>query len=253
MHLAFDGPMRPDNLQPDLARPAPVPGPLSREDLIELGASFPTGRLVEWASGQLAATVGRESRLRTRGVDDAHLSGMKDLLGAVEKRTESEDAGDPDVPAIALAGRVRVEALGYLREAQRIAAAEFGPRPEVLAKFRRGVLIGFLIANLVRELEIILDLLREHAPDLSGAGGNAAFLGRGALLVEKLKEAKAGLDRACRELPTSQARRCHDKGLLYDLTRKLVRSGRLEFAPDREAAAFNFAGMRPPLDARGRG
>ena len=226
--------------------PPPLSGPLSPEDFIELGASFPTDRLVDWASGQLAAAKGKEARLQTRGVDEAHLSGIRDLLGTVEGRTPA----DPAAPAIAMAGHVRIEALGYLREAQRTAKAEFETRPDVLAKFRRGVRTGFLIANLARELEIVVDLLREHAPKLPGVD---AFLARGTLLVGNLKEAKAGLDRACRSLPTSQARQCHDKGLLYDLTRKLVRLGRQEFAPDPvHAAEFNFTGVKPRLGDGGR-
>jgi hypothetical protein len=56
---------------------------------------------------------------------------------------------------------------------------------------------------------------------------------------------------ACRALPAPQAQQCHDKGLLYDLTRKLVRVGRLEFALDPASAAdFNFTDVRQGRDAR---
>ena len=47
---------------------------LSREEFIELGVSTPTPLLVEWATGQMSATKGHESRLGVRGVNAATLS-----------------------------------------------------------------------------------------------------------------------------------------------------------------------------------
>src|SRR5258705_6691266 len=44
---------------------------LNREEFIELGVSIPTSFVTEWASGQVAATKGRESRLEMRGVNAA--------------------------------------------------------------------------------------------------------------------------------------------------------------------------------------
>lgn len=220
---------------------------LSREDYIELGAGVPTGTLVGWATDQLDATKGRESRLQSRGLNSAYLTGVKDLLGTIEGRG---DSAEPELPQLAQAQRLRAEALGFWREAQRIAKAEFGTKPDLLAKFRRGVLTGLLIDNLVKELEIVVSLLREHSTDLAALGGNEAFIGRGVLLIGRLRELKSGLDSACRALPAPQAQQCHDKGLLYDLTRKLVRVGRLEFALDPASAAdFNFTDVRLGRDA----
>lgn len=56
---------------------------------------------------------------------------------------------------------------------------------------------------------------------------------------------KADLDAACRALPAPALQQCHDKGLLYDETRRLVRIARLEFSLDPEQASkFNFSAVR---------
>jgi hypothetical protein len=219
---------------------------LAREEFIELGVSVATTSLTEWASAQLAATKGRETRLQTRGMNAAYLSGVKDLIAVVETRhKELGDSQELPPQAVALAQRIREEALGYWREAKQIAKVEFGTDPDLLAKFRTGVQTGMLIANLIKELESMVSRLREHASQLSALGGTETFAARGDLLIGRLKEVKATLDAACRALPAPAAQQCHDKGLLYDLTRKLVRVGRLEFILDPEqSTAFNFTGVR---------
>lgn len=218
--------------------------PLSREDLIELGASLPTDLLVDWATRQHSATKGKEARLESRGVNAANLAGLKDLIGTIGQRPE-------ETQELALqARRIFEEASGYRREAKHIARAGFGTCPDMLAKFRTGVQTGLLLANMSRELESMVALLREHSSQLAELGATEAFIGRGARLIEKLKEAKAGLDAACRALPAPVAQRNHDKGLLFDLTRRLVRIGRLEFFLEPEqAAAFSFTGARGPVGA----
>lgn len=218
--------------------------PLSREDLMELGASLPTDLLVDWAARQLAATAGKEARLESRGVNAAYLAGLKDLIATIGQRPE-----ETQEPALQ-ARRIFEEASGYWREAKQIARAGFGTCPDLLAKFRTGVQTGLLLANLGKELGSMVALLREHSSQLAGLGATEAFIGRGARLIGKLKEAKAGLDAACRALPAPAAQRHHDKGLLYDLARRLVRIGRLEFILEPEqAAAFSFTGARGPSGA----
>jgi hypothetical protein len=217
---------------------------LSREEFIELGVSVPVDTLVEWTGRQLAATKGREARLESRGVTAAYLTGVKDLVAIIEKRRpELVDAKES--PVVALSQRIREEAVGYWREAKQIAKVQFATSPDLFAKFRTGVQTGLLIENLARELESIVALFREYAPQLVGLGGTEAFIARGVLLIGRLKEVKGSLDTACRALPPATAQQDHDKGLLYDLTRKLVRTARLEFMLDPEqAAAFNFTGVR---------
>lgn len=219
---------------------------LNREEFIELGVSIPTSFVTEWASGQVAATKGRESRLEMRGMNAAYLSGIRDLADLVVKR--QRELGQPsDLPpeSAALAERIRAEAMGYWREAKRLARVAFASQPDVLAKFRTGVQTGLLIHNLIRELEGTVALLREHAAQFAPLGAGEAFIARGEQLVVRLKEAKSKLDAACRELPPTMAQHCHDKGLLYDLTRKLVRLGRLEFTLEPKLAAeFNFSLVR---------
>lgn len=219
---------------------------LNREEFIELGLSIPTAFVTEWASGQVSATKGRESRLEMRGVNGAYLSGIRDLADLVGKRQREMGASNelPPAPA-ALAERVRAEAMGYWRECKRLARIAFESQPDVLAKFRTGVHTGLLIQNLVRELELMVALLREHSAAFAPLGAGDPFIARGELLVGRLKEAKSKMDAACRELPPTVAQHCHDKGLLYDLTRRLVRIGRLEFTLEpKQAADFNFKKVR---------
>jgi len=219
---------------------------LSREDFIELGVSTPTPLLLEWATGQISATKGRESRLGSRGVSAATLSDIRDLAVLVEDRQRQSGSSHelPPEPA-ALAERIRAEAIGYWREAKRLVGVAFATQPDVLARFRTGVQTGLLIMNLVKELESMIPLLREQSARLASLGGGEAFATRGELLVARLKEAKSRLDAACNKLPPTVAQLCHDKGLLYDLTRNLVRVGRLEFTLEADQAAqFNFKLVR---------
>ena len=219
---------------------------LSREECIELGVSTPTSTLIEWAGRQISATTGHESRLQLRGMSAAGLSDIRELTLSIEGRQQDLGASCqlPPEPA-ALAERLRSDAIGYWREAKRLVAVAFAAEPDVLAKFRTGVQTGLLIANLVRELEAMIPLMREHAEPLGRLGARESFVTRGELLVARLKEAKSRLDGACQELPPKVVQFYHDKGLLYHLTRHLVRVGRLEFAlePDR-AARFNFNRVR---------
>ena len=219
---------------------------ISREEYIELGVSTPTASLVEWATRQMSATQGHESRLGVRGVTAANLSDIRDLTVLVGDRQKAlgDSHGLPPEPA-AVAERIRAEAVGYWRQAKQFAGIAFAGQPDVLAKFRTGVRTGLLITNLVKELESLIPLLREHSTRLSPLGAGDAFVTRGEQLVARLKEAKSSLDAACKELSPTVAQLCHDKGLLYDLTRHLVRVGRLEFTlePDH-ASKFNFTPVR---------
>lgn len=230
---------------------------LSTEELIELGASLPTDSLTEWASGQLAATKGRESRLQSRGVATVHLTGMQDLLGLIGKRQEMPENSRQPSEAAAFARGIRDEALQYRREVMQIAQVEFGTAPDLIAKFRTGVRTGRLILPLKRELETLVGLLREHASQLGALGATEGFIARGDHLIGKLQEVKEGLDAASKALPPPAAQQCRDKGLLFDLIRNLVQVGRLEFAEDPEqAAAFRFIKVRwkgsPPASRKGK-
>lgn len=220
--------------------------PLSNEEFIELGVSIPSDTLVKWASGQLAATKGKETRLEARGMNEVSLAAIRDLAAIVERRGKELGETQELPPAsVARAQRLREEALGYWREAKLMAKVEFGTRPDLMAKFRTGVQTGLLLVNLTKEIESVIALLREHAAQLAGLGGTDAFVARGTALVGKLKDAKGELDAACRALPAAAVQHCHDKGLLYDRTRNLVRTGRLVFLRDPEQASeFNFTGIR---------
>jgi len=219
--------------------------PFSRDEFIELGITVPTERLIPWATRQLDAARQRQARLQARGVSAATLSAIHDLIGTLEKPLQGpSDAPDLPPESAALAMLLWEEATTFLREARLIAKAEFSTRPDLLAKFRPGVQTGLTLANLMKELESMTTLFREHSSELAALGGTEAFVVRGDHLIKRLKEAKGNLDAASRVLPPAEAQRCHDKGLLYDLTRRLVRVGQLEYRDDPEqAAAFNVAGV----------
>lgn len=219
---------------------------LSREDCIELGVSTPTLPLIEWAGNQVSATQGHETRLQIRGVSASNLSDIRDLRVVIEGRHRELGESHQLPPApVAMAERIRAEAIGYWREAKRLAGVAFAAQPDILAKFRTGVTTGLLITNLVNELERMIPLMREHAAPLAALGATESFVTRGELLAARLKEAKTRLDAACKELPPTVAQFCHDKGLLYHLTRNLVRVGRLEFTLEpQQATKFNFTLVR---------
>ena len=171
--------------------------PLLREELIELGVSVPTPVLMDWASCQLAATKGRESLLELRGVNAAYLSGIQDLIDVVRRgHKELGEAHDLPPKEAALAERIRVDSLQYWNEAKRVVRIAFSSQPDILAKFRTGVLTGRLIMNLATELDALVVLLREHQPHLKVLGITESFITRGEVLCGRLRDVKLHLDEA---------------------------------------------------------
>jgi hypothetical protein len=223
----------------------------SREECIELGLSVPTGPLIGWATDQLAAARGREERLECRGVATPFLKELKTLIGMVadlQNTLGKEKTSLP--PEAAQSHRIREEALAYWQEAKQILKIEFGTCPEIQVKCRLGVRTGRLLGNLCREMECVVSVLREHSPQLGWLGVDEDFIKAGDALIGKLMEAQAKLDRACKALLPAFAELCCQKGKLYDLCRKLVRIGQLEFLHEPEqAAAFNYSLLRRELRA----
>jgi hypothetical protein len=203
---------------------------LSRGECIELGISVPTPPLTLWATDQLAVARGRQSRLERRGI---HASYLGEIQGLIEKILEVQSTlgrGASAPPSeIIKAQRIREEAVAYWQEAKQIVKVEFGSNPEMQVKFRLGVRAGRLIARLTRELDCIVSLMGEHSAQLGWLGVSDTFRKVGETLIAKLKSAQVRVDAACRALPAALAEQCFRKGQLYDLTRKLVRIGRLEF------------------------
>jgi len=224
---------------------------LSREECIELGLSVPTGPLIGWATEQLAAVKGREERLECRGITAPFLKEVKILIGTVAELQNTlgkEKASLP--PVVAELQRIREEACAYWQEAKQIVKIEFGTCPEIQVQCRPGVRTGRLLANLCREMECVVAVLRQHSPQLSWLGVDEAFLNAGDALIRKLKDAQAKLDSACKALSPALADQCCEKGKLYDLCRKLVRIGQLEFLHEPEqAAAFSYTLLRKELRA----
>jgi len=224
---------------------------LSREECIELGLSVPTVPLIGWATEQLAVAKGREARLESRGITVPFLQEIKLLIGMVAELHNTlvkEKKALP--PEVARAQRIREEAYAYWQEAKQIVKIEFGTCPEIQVRCRLGVRNGRLLANLTREMECVVAVLKEHSDQLSWLGADEAFLNAGGELIGKLKEAQAKLDAASKALSPALAEQSFEKGRLYDLTRKLVRIGKLEYLHEPEqAAAFNYTLLRKELRA----
>jgi len=222
---------------------------LTREQCIEVGLSVPPGPLIGWATEQLAATKGREQRLEKRGLSAPYLKEVKTLIGKVAELHGGLVKKKVSLPPeAAQAQRVRDEALAYWQEAKQIFKIEFGTCPDIQVKCRPGVRTGRLLAPLCRELECVVAVLREHGAQLAWLGVDDAFLAAGELLIGKLKEAQARLESACQDLAPALADACCEMGKLYDLTRKLVRIGQLEYLHEPEqAAAFNYTSLRKEL------
>lgn len=224
---------------------------LSREECIELGLSVPTIPLIGWANEQLVVAKGREQRLVSRGVTPSFLKEIKVLAGKVadlQNTLLKEKTSLP--PEVIQCQRIREEAYAYWQEAKQIIKIEFGTCPEIQVKSRLGVRSGRLLSNLCRELECVVSVLREHSPQLSWLGVDEAFINAGDALIGKVKEAQKKLESACKALPPVLSEQCCEKGSLYDLTRKLVRIGQLEFLHEPEqAAAFNYTLLRKELRA----
>jgi len=224
---------------------------LSREECIELGLSIPTGPLIGWATEQLAVAKGRAARLLGRGITASFLDEIKMLIGKVAELQSTllkEKASLP--PELAKVQRIREEAYAYWQEAKQIVKIEFGTHPEIQVRCRLGVRTGRLLANLTREMECVVAVLREHSTQLSWLGADEAFVNAGGELIGKLKEAQAMQASAMEALSPALAEQCVEKGKLYDLTRKLVRIGQLEYLHEPEqAAAFNYTLLRKELRA----
>jgi hypothetical protein len=153
-------------------------------------------------------------------------------------------------PEAAQAQGIREEALAYWLEAKQIVKIEFGTCPEIQVRCRLGVRTGRLLANLCRELECVVAVLREHSSQLSWLGVDEAFINTGVVLIGKLKEAQMRLLLAFQAMSPALSDLCCEKGKLYDLARKLVRIGQLEYLHEPEqAAAFNYSLLRRELRA----
>lgn len=219
---------------------------LSRSEFIGLGAEFPTQALIEWA-GVLSKLGARHAgRLVKRGATPAYLGEIDRLADSVAKLETQQEIGKKDSPA-ATRGveEIRAEAVDWWREARESAKVEFGTDPDQLSRFRTGVRVGGSTPLLVREIRFLLPVLSANLEQLAWLGVDEAFVKRGEMLAGKLHDADLAQEEARKTLPPKTAELLLDKGKLYDLVRKLVRLGRLEFRKEPETASqFNYEIVR---------
>ncbi len=225
---------------------------LSRGAYIELGISIPTVPLTRWAVHQRAAARGREERLEHLGIHSPYLTELESLIEKVREQQSILGREKSMPPAeIVEAQRIREEAFATWQEAKHIVKVEFGSTPEMPVKFRLGVRTELLIAHLTKELDCVVSLMGEHTSSLGWRGVRETFQKLGVALIAALASAQSKVDAVCNTLSPALAEQCVRKGRLYDLTRKLVRIGRLAFRHEPEQAdAFNYAVLRRELRGR---
>lgn len=222
---------------------------LSREELIDLGQSVPTELLAEWVGAQRAVARRAAERLEARGVRKPFLAEIDTLLRTVEKLEGEQERGKKILPeATDRLETIRDAALDWYREVRDVAKVEFGADPHVLARFRTGVRIGGSTPKLIAEFEFLLPLLREHRTQLAWLGVTEGFVKKGDALLGQLREADAAQESLRKALSPKTAELNEQKGRLYELSRKLVRIGRLEFRREpQQAAQFNYEILRRQL------
>jgi hypothetical protein len=135
--------------------------------------------------------------------------------------------------------------LDYWREVRLIAKTEFGADPDTLARFRTGVRFGSSVNQAIAEFEKFMPLLQEYRPQLDWLGVDDEFLRRGEALLGALRQAQSALEAVRGRLSRDAVELNLKKGVLYELNRKLVRIGRLEFRNETELhEAFNYDAVR---------
>lgn len=225
---------------------------LSREEYIEIGAAYPTDRVVEWAGALTKLARQNLERLGRRGVTPAFLGDIEAGVRTVRELEGRQERGKKELPAsTADVERARRETLDWWGEARQIVKVEFGGDPDAQARFRTGVKIGHSTPKLAREIEFLLPLLRRHREQIEWLGMNDEFLRRGEEALGRLREADAKQETTRKTLPAQTAELYFRKGQVYDQVRKLVRIGRLEFAREPERAkAFAYEVLRRGRRAR---
>lgn len=220
---------------------------LPREELIETGRSVPTGVLANWVSTQLGVARKNADRLKARGIEPPYISEIESLFDSVRKlQAQNERTGGR--PSSESAERVNAlldQAVDYWREIKQMAKVEFAGDTDALAGCRTGVKVGPSIRKLADEIARSVSLLRAHRDQLGWLGVNDAFIGKGETLLGRLREEEARQREVISTLPEAEAELFYRKGRLLDLTRKLVRVGRLEFRNEpKPLALFNYDALR---------
>lgn len=225
---------------------------LSRSEAIHMGSRLSSENLTKWARTICARARVDFERLKKRGVSEDFLKTTEAICAEVDELEAKIKIAKEAVPdAAAELEKAHENALAWRKQAMMMAQVEFGTDPEMLARFRVGVNVGESVPKLVRELEVLLPLIRQFIRNLSWLGCAELFLSTGETLAKTLKELDARQEAARNALPPETAEFYFKKGQLYDLARKLVGIGRLEFADEPERAGkYGFELMRGAKPAR---
>lgn len=216
---------------------------LSRDEFVLLGMTLPADRLLPWAGEQAALARQNSGRLQRRGINPAFLEEIETRTASVRDLAKRA-GGDPTVDVRAVT-HLAAEALSYWYEVRQIATVEFGTDPDDLARFRPGVRVGSSLRLIAGELDRTVPLLREYIGRLGWLGVDDAFIQRGADLAARVREGEGRAEALRQALSPEATDLDRSKGLLYELVRKLVRIGRLEFRTEPEKAArFNYDTLR---------
>ncbi len=213
--------------------------PLSREETMVLGGKIASQTLTEWSGAMHAIAAKKENapRLTKRGVAPAFLEEILKLTTSVPKLETTQEVGKKDGPvSTESVERIMDDGFDWRREVLESVKVEFGTDPDRMARFRTGVHVGGSTSLLVREIRFLVPVLRDYAAQLAWLGLNAAFLERGTMLADAIEAANTEQEATVKALPPKTAELYLAKGQLYDLTRKLVRLGRLEFRKEPELA-----------------
>ncbi len=224
---------------------------MTRVQMIALGETIPSATLTEWSKAIHGLAVKYLARLSKRGATPGFLGEIEKLNVEVPKLETTQEVGKKDLSASTDdVERDRDDAYDLWREARESAKVEFGTEPDALARFRTGVHVGGSAPLLVSEIRFLVPVLRATLAQLGWLGLNEEFVKRGEALADKLEASNTIQEVTRKGLPPKTAELYLNRGRLYDLTRKLVRIGRLEFRKEPEMAKlFNYEIVRRTQNA----
>jgi hypothetical protein len=234
--------------------------PLSKEELVDIGSRFRTDLLTSWSLEIEAISKTDLLELSTRGIDQKFLDAVSVQREKVLKLESEQESSKKDVPFSTSQRQVIVDSALDLRvEVKELAKVSFADDPDILALFRTGVKISGSIPKLIGELEYLLPLLKKYGKDLDPLSGEAkkesyiSLLDRCEDILKKLKSAEQSHTVERKELPEKTAELYYERGVLYQMVKKIVRLARVEFRNEpAKKNRYNYDTLRRGIVAAKR-